>query len=476
MGFKIRYLKLKKINSSFLKENVVKNCFILLFLIGVIFLNKDFFNPLFLYPKEGGFKKEYYAVPLYLELSENASQGYGPLIVGSPDDRKIYGFGDYDPGWPILITILTYFFRVEFHKPSDFTIINTILLCFSLLCFSLLFIKKTPRIFFFTQILIMTLFFLSGKYCFFSVDYHGSFFSMAMLSFILVELFFQKKKSSPYLKLFLLSLVGGLFGMVRGYFSYLYVLLIFLFSRDILVSKRKFSLAAFLIAILVCLNFSDFVQNQFYSYTFNKYSDLPLNIKKPKEAESKNHANYDPPYRHGFWHSAYIGLGEFPNENKKEEIYYLDLFGAMSVERISPGVKIYSFKYFSIMKSLYFKYLKENPIEYIKNHILKMSASVSILKNELSNLWKFLIVSLLIFFIRFYKCRNMEFMNKNLFYINPVHCVPICLFFCPPLIASIYNISEILAYISLIIIMLIVQIIEIKPKTLYDSDMKSLHK
>ncbi len=75
-----------------------------------------------------------------------------------------------------------------------------------------------------------------------------------------------------------------------------------------------------------------------------------------------------PPHKHGIWHNAYLGLGVFKNEYG---IDYKDLLGVEHVKHIDPNIQIYSPKYFSIIKGLYFNYLMEHPIEYIKNYFLK---------------------------------------------------------------------------------------------------------
>ena len=299
-------------SSFFLKGNRVKNCFILLVLCGVILLNKIFFSFSFLYPGRtfDEVQRPPYATPYYLELSKNAYEGIGPLIIGTEGNRKIYTMGDYDPAFPILISILG-FFGIEFHGLSDFKVINSTLLWLGLLCFSLIFIRKKPLIFLTTQILILIYFFtIGGRHSSFYIDYHSTVPALTILTFLLVEIFFNNKTKWQYLKLFTLSILGAVFGMFRNYFTYIFVFLIGLFSKEILrlKTKKTYSCLLFLyFAILILLNFSNVVQKGFYSYTRFKNPDLSLS------------SDLQPPYNHRIWHNAYIGLGYFSKSSSSGE-------------------------------------------------------------------------------------------------------------------------------------------------------------
>ncbi len=334
------------VNLFSLKRNAEKNCFILLVLCLVILLNRIFFSFSFLYPERSfkytrHFNEPYpYNAQQFLEISKNAHEGIGPLIIGTEGNRKIYVMGDYDPGFPILISILGAV-GIEFHDIYSFRKINSILLWLGLLCFSLIFIRKKPLVFLTTQILILIYFFTIGaKYSSYYVDYHSMVPSLAILTFSLLEIFFNNKTKWQYGKLFILSIIGGIFGMFRNYFTYVFIFLISFISVNLLKEKKvRLHFALPLLAILILFNFNNLVQRGFYSYARFKNPHLSLS------------SDIHPPYSHGIWHNAYIGLGFFEN---KWGIQWDDKVGYEHTKRQNPVVEIYTPKYFSVLRKCTF--------------------------------------------------------------------------------------------------------------------------
>ncbi len=90
--------------------------------------------------------------------------------------------------------------------------------------FSLILIKKHPLVFFVAQTLMVHFFFnLGNRLVYDWSDYHSTVPSLAIFTFILIEVFSKKEN---YLKVFILSVLGAVFGMFRSYFTYVFVILV----------------------------------------------------------------------------------------------------------------------------------------------------------------------------------------------------------------------------------------------------------
>ena len=322
---------------------------------------------------------QYSSVKSYLEISKNASKT-GPLISGTEGNYEIYSIGHNDPAFPILISVLS-FFGIQFHDFLDLQLINYVLFLFSLLCLSLIFLRKNLWIFGASQLLIIFYYKIGFKHSIHFADQHGTVPALTILTFLLVDIFFRdkvyhsdlnsltsQKRKSPeisskinvkqyYKKFFILSIFGGVFGMFRNYFTYTFVFLLGMASIDLLKFKKRnirFSMIFSLLGLLILLNFSSLIQKGFYSYTRFKNPNLSLN------------SNFQPPYSHGIWHNLYIGLGFLEN---KWGIRWDDAIGFEHARRYDPKAIYPDPKHYVVMRKLYFKYLSEEPVEYVKNHI-----------------------------------------------------------------------------------------------------------
>jgi hypothetical protein len=71
--------------------------------------------------------------------------------------------------------------------------------------------------------------------------------------------------------------------------------------------------------------------------------------------------------RHVFWHSAYLGLGYLPNE---ERIYWYDTLAQVRAHEIEPEVEDFGPEYERIMRDLYFDAVSEDP-----NHLISSTVS-----------------------------------------------------------------------------------------------------
>ena len=436
---------------TLIKGNLLKNLIILCGVILIIFSDKSFLNPSeYLGYEYDTDPRQYKSKDNYLEISKNASK-MGPLIEGDEGQYRIHFMNWNDPAFPILISVLA-FFGIEFHSFSDLVRINLVLFWFSLLCFSLLFLRKNSLVFGAVQFLIILYINQTGfKNSVEFVDQHSTVIPLTILTFILVEVFFKNKNWSLF-RLFTLAFCGGLFGMFRNYFTYAFVLLIGFFSKNMFNQKQtrktKFLLVIYsLIAILFTLNFSSVIQRGFYYYSHlrNPHLSIPDNPL--------------PPYKHGIWYAAYIGLGFLEN---KWGIQYMDEVGIEHAQRHDPTVQPWSRRHYIISRELYFKYLKEEPVEYIKNHLKK---SCIVIFEVIKRNCYLTIIFLLIFLHNILKFRNRVI--KKEFFPKSVHIIPLFIFFIVPVVTAITFSSFIFAitnYLSLIIITLIVEGLDINTR------------
>ncbi len=386
---------------------------------------------------------QYNSTKAYLEISKNASKK-GPLISGSNGKYEIYAIGPNDPAFPILISFLS-FFGIEFSSLSDFQLINHILLWLSLICFLLIFRGKSLLIFSVVWLLIIFYLYRVGiEYSSRSADQHGTVPALTIFTFLLVEIFFGNKTKWQYGKLLILSVLGGLFGMFRNYFTHVFVLLVGLSSMNLLKSKTKniwLRLIFPLFAILIILNLDGFLQKIFYYYSHVKNPDL-----------SAMSPALEQTYSHGIWHSLYIGLGVFEN---KWGIEYKDEVGMEHARRYDPQAVYPNQEHYNAMKKLYLKYLKEEPFEYIINHIGKIFWVMGVvIKKSLVPI----IVFLLILYRNFLKYRKRIIETVSM---NPAHIVPLFIFFVVPVITTPSFVFSIITYTFMILIMLIARNLEI---------------
>ena len=419
----------------------LQNLIILIGTITIIFSNKKFIDSNEYLVSEYE-KNQYGETDKYLEISKNFSK-MGPMISGKEGQYEIYPINWNDPIFPILVSILA-FFGIEFHTFSDLVFINYILFWFSLLCFSFLFLKEKPLVFGIAQLMIIHYIYQTGfKNSVDFVDQHGTIPALSVLTFSLTEILF-KNTNNPIRKLFILSFCGGFFGMFRNYFSYVFILLIGLFSKNALQSKKQLPLLLYsLVAMLIAINFSGLLQRTFYHYAQQKNPHLSFN---------SSHS----PYEHGIWWAAYLGLGVFKN---KWEIQWDDGTAIEHAQRYDPTVVGCDSKCFLVMRKLYFKYLKEEPLEYIKNHMKKIYiVIIKILKKN----YYLIIISFLVFFVMFFSGFN-EIIRRDKFLLS-AHAIPLFIFFIVPIITSPLRTSysfAIINYMFLIIITINVKLLGI---------------
>ncbi len=399
------------------RRNLLKNLIILCGTIIIVFSNKAL-----LLPEEYlGFKYDDDSSQYtnnkddYLGISKNTSK-MGPLIVGKEGQYSIYNIYWNDPAFPILVSILA-FFGIEFHSSSDLVHINLMLFWFSLLCFSLLFLKKSSLVFSAVQLLIILYIYKTGfENSVRFVDQHSTVSSLAILTFFLIEILFGNKNLSVW-KLFVLSFCGGVFGMFRNYFTYIFVFLIGLFSKNMLKSKtRKNQSILFVysfLAILIVINFSSVTQRGFYYYAYLRNPDLSI-------------PNPPPPYKHGIWYNAYLGLGALEN---KWKIEYLDDILEEHAQWYEPTIEPWSQRHYIFMRKLYFKYLREESVEYIKNHIKK---SYIVVVDVIKNNCYLIAVFFLTFFYNVLKFKGGIFKKK--LFLKSAHIIPLFIFFIVPVI------------------------------------------
>ncbi len=394
-------------------ENLLKNLIILFGTITIIFSNKAFLDPneYLEFEYEG---TQYGDTDEYLEISKNFSR-MGPMISGKEGQYEIHSIGWNDSAFPILISSLA-FFGIEFHSFSELVFINYVLFWFSLLCFSLLFLRKSPWVFGIIQLLTIHYIYQTGfENSMLFVDQHSTIPALAILTFLLVEVLF-KNKNRPTWKLFTLAFCGGLFGMFRNYFTYVFIFLIGLFSKKMLklLKTKNNKLGLFicpLLAIVIVINFSGMVQRGFYYYAHLRNPDLYI---------------HQPPHKHGIWFNAYLGLGALKN---KWKIGYWDDILHEHAQWYEPTIELWSQRQYVVMRKLYFKYLSEEPVEYIKNHIKKSYiVAVDVIRKNC--------YLIMIFFLTFLygvlKFKRRIFKKK--FFLKSAHIIPLFMFFIVPVI------------------------------------------
>ena len=414
---------------------------------------------------------QYNHVKDYLEISKNAHKK-GPLVSGDEGNYKIYAIGYNDPAFPILVSALS-LIGFKFSSPSDIQFINLFLLWLSLFCFLLIFLKKNLLTFSVVQLLIIFYLYTMGiEYSSRFADQHSTVSSLTIFTFFLVEFFFGSKVyRRPFVfysffmekfhenpntisikwqcgKLFVLSVLGGLFGMFRNYFSYIFIFLVGLSSVNLLKSKTGsiwLNLGLSLFALLIVLNLSGFLQRGFYYCSYIKNPDLFVTSSLSEQS-----------YGHGIWHNLYLGLGVFKN---KWGIQWNDTVGFEHARRYNPEAIYPDPKHYTTMKELYFKYLKEEPVEYVINHIKKIFMTMfTIVKKNLI----LIIIFLLTLHPSFLRHRSQAIKRAS---VNPVHIIPFFIFFIIPVVTTLSFVSAITTYTSLIIITLVARNLEFRQQS-----------
>ena len=234
--------------------------------------------------------------------------------------------------------------------------------------------------------------------------------------------------------------------MFRNYFTYVFTFFVVLSSLNILGLKTKKNIWLHLIlslfAVLIVLNLNSFLQRGFYYYSYIRNPDLSETSPFLRQA-----------YSHGIWHNLYLGLGFFKN---KWDIYFDDNVGFEHARRYDPSAVYPTPEYYAVMKKLYFKYLMEEPLEYIKNHIKKIFFVMGVvLKKNLV----LIIIFLLIFCRNFLKCGNRAVKAIS---INPVHVIPLFIFFIVPVVTTPSFVFAIVTYTSFMIMALVAGLLEFK--------------
>lgn len=197
------------------------------------------------------------------------------------------------------------------------------------------------------------------------VDHHGLIYPVTATGFSLLLVYFSKIQKSGWLHIIAYSLAFGFsLGIIALFRNSIGYALLFggIFSILILLAqkyknKAKINVAYYLICILIM--FLSYKTSYIFSQDlFHKQTKISLGIEGDIPTATV----------HGIWHNAFIGLGYKTNS---WGIRWSDNSGRQFAEKHSPGVKYISEQYFLTLRNLYFQYALENPLEYIKNHMLK---------------------------------------------------------------------------------------------------------
>ena len=407
---------------------------------------------------------------VFVELSKNAGHK-GPLIIGKNGHYGIYNSSDHDIGAGLLVSLLSYYFNIQFEDIEDLQKINLVIYFLSLILFSLLFLKFRPFVFFLLQCLLL-LFSINFGFAFIKTAtiYHGLVCPMAILTFVLIEGFMTKKTTMPFsLKLILFSLIGVLFGMTRGYFNQVFIILVLWYFLDEILQKRRtfFSkkfgtgssqkmenpkrsyiklFLSLLFSLLILFKLNPVIQNYYYGIAQKTNPELSFKTwlelyeKRQLQVSKKSfyavHQPFPPPYKHGVWHGLFLGLGFFDNAYG---IFGADVSAYSFAKREQVDVLLHSEEYERIIRRLYFQYIKEHPLEYIKNILLKTLTFLRSFPVSKSSFILFLIMVWLLCYLKKDKSFRTEGIDKK-------QIVPFLIFLMICIVVAPYYSFSILTY------------------------------
>lgn len=296
----------------------------------------------------------------YWISSANTFRETGTLLAFQNDSGRLVPFEAVcvadDIGHSLFISLISKGFDIEF-SPIKVIYFNAFFNFFAMII-TLIFFYKLRLFSIAAMLLFVTAFFFVYTKPFYSPHYAGlgmvAFISIMPFSLLALIYNWCSKKTALFFLfagiLFLMistlmRSVFGYFGLATGLF-----LLGFMFwksGRDSKTGLFCLLTATLIIGAWLSPKWTLLLRNSFFS--FEESSSL------------YEKSVWEGP--HGISHNLFIGLGNVPN---KWGIEYSDLAGYEFARKIDPSTVYASNQHFTILKNLYFQYLKEDPIEVLR--------------------------------------------------------------------------------------------------------------
>ena len=202
--------------------------------------------------------------------------------------------------------------------------------------------------------------------CIFISDTY-SFYGLTSLALVTWWSRFQKLENNKIKKIFIFCLLTGLIiafsNSVRGHSGNDLLVSIFFVSIFLLYNKKIYKRVIIFSIILIPIFIFNF-------YLKNLQDKAKTYLIENTNAEEK----YDLNYVRAVWHNAYYSLG-YLQLTDTEKIEPTDVFSVKKAQEIDPYVKLFSKEYENVLKMEYFRFVKNNPLSFLKI-ILAKSAVV----------------------------------------------------------------------------------------------------
>jgi len=344
-------------------------------------------------------KHQYSSVKQYEKIVTNAFSLKKPLITTTNDKKlKVYSIGYNDPGYPILLSYLS-ILGINFQNHYDFSKLNLIFLWISLLLFflsirnvkTMSFIISTIAVFTFNQKFLVR---ETLKYS----DQHGLIPALSLIILLFTITLYKHRSSLGLIALY--GSLGGFLSMFRNYIGHAFSLVILAITFINLKNKKYIITLSSILSLFLILNIGQFIQKKTYAHAFSE---------KSVKSEIDQRV-----FKHGVWHNMYIGLGYYPNS---WDISWSDQVGFDHAKRYRSDAIYPSPKHYLAMKELYFKYVKENPFEYIYNYVKK---SFHVVFKTLRKLFFYILLLCILIFIKLKNKAQFKIKEKIIVTLPPL--------------------------------------------------------
>lgn len=296
-----------------------------------------------------------------LNISETYLIAFNDICNNGKNAFSPAAYTDY-VGSYIYIPIISKIFGSSIENSTIYFFLIYGLLCilFSLIGLFRLYKSKFAKIYGSFAIIFV------GFLCIFISDTY-SFYGLTSLALVTWWSRFQKMENNKIKKIFIFCLTTGIIiafsNSVRGHSGSDLLVSIFFVSIFLFYNKKIYKRVIIFSVILIPIFILNF-------YLKNLQDKAKTYLIKNTNAEEK----YDLNYVRAVWHNAYYSLGYLQLADT-EKIEPTDVFSVKKAQEIDPYVKLFSKEYENVLKKEYFRFVKNNPLSFIKI-ILAKSAVV----------------------------------------------------------------------------------------------------
>ena len=296
-----------------------------------------------------------------LNISETYLIAFNDICNNGKNAFSPAAYTDY-VGSYIYIPIISKIFGSSIENSTIYFFLIYGLLCilFSLIGLFSLYKSKFAKIYGSFAIIFV------GFLCIFISDTY-SFYGLTSLALVTWWSRFQKMENNKIKKIFIFCLITGIIiafsNSVRGHSGSDLLVSIFFVSIFLFYNKKIYKRVIIFSVILIPIFILNF-------YLKNLQDKAKTYLIKNTNAEEK----YDLNYVRAVWHNAYYSLGYLQLADT-EKIEPTDVFSVKKAQEIDPYVKLFSKEYENVLKKEYFRFVKNNPLSFIKI-ILAKSAVV----------------------------------------------------------------------------------------------------